>query len=117
MYEVVLDGKYGGFYEVPLLYNYYKIAKHCTLLGNRERAEEYLSRIFVALEKHLTGGESAEKSKLLYSTSLPNATPTERLCQDLLQSMATCEALAWARDEICGMLDRFCACGGEEEKK
>ena len=107
LYEVVLDGKYGGFYDLPLLNDYYKIAKYHVQLGQSDQAAEYVDRILKALEKHMIDAEQENNSKLLYSATVPNAVPTEQLCKRLLKSMANCEELAAFQGDICKMLDRF----------
>ena len=86
LYEVVLDGKYGGFYDVPLVSDYANIASILVEIGKREEAESYLERIFSILEKHLTK-EKQEKSELLYATYIPNTVPAEKNCIKLMEEM------------------------------
>lgn len=107
LYETVLDGKYAGFYDPPLLYDYFEIAKIYIRLGQTEIAADYVKRILNALEKHISDSEKQNKSKLLYATSMPNATPTEQLCKKLLQSMMRALELDLFKDKISDMLDKF----------
>jgi hypothetical protein len=93
LYEVVLDGKYAGCYDPPLLYDYYEIAVLYANIGQSEKAEEYVDLICQILTRHIREGEKAEKSKLLYATAIPNATPTESLCKQLLQMMLSAPEL------------------------
>lgn len=85
--ETVLDGKYAGFYDPPLMSDYAEIAKICVQLGQTDRAEEYINRILTALERHMIESEKETKSQILYSTTLRNSVPTEQICQKLLQNM------------------------------
>ncbi len=117
LFEVVLDGKYAGFYGVQLLYDYAHIALCYLELGQPDMAENYINRIFDALEKHMVESEKENKSKLLYSTVLPGAAPTEQLCKKLLQSMLNCSELEPFRNEIQNMLDRFNQYYGLNEKE
>ena len=87
LYEVVLDSKYEGFYDPPLLYNYYNIAAIYVKLGRSEIAADYMKRIFEALKKHMADSPEENKSKLLHSTTLHNSVTTEQTCKKLLQKM------------------------------
>ena len=118
LYETVLDGKYAGFYDPPLLYDYFEIAKIHVKLGQLEIAADYVKRILEALEKHISDSEKENKSKLLYSTSIPNATPTEQVCKKLLQRMISCSELGSFKAEISDLNDRFNQYyGGDQEKR
>ncbi len=85
--ETVLDGKYAGFYDPPLMSDYAEIAKIYVQLGQTDMAEEYINRIIATLEKHMIESEKENKSKILYSTTLRNAVPKEQICQKFLQNM------------------------------
>ncbi|MBR3893915.1 MAG: helix-turn-helix transcriptional regulator [Clostridia bacterium] len=115
--EVVLDGKYAGFYDPQLLSDYAKIATIYVQLGQTDMAGNYINRIFDALEKHMVESEKENKSKLLYSTVLPGVVPTEQLCKKLLQYMLNCSELEAFRNEIQNMLDRFNQYYGLNEKE
>jgi tetratricopeptide (TPR) repeat protein len=85
--ETVLDGKYAGFYDPPLVSDYAEIAKIYVQLGETDKAEEYINRILAVFERHMMASEKENKSQILYSTTLRNAVPTEQICQKLLQNM------------------------------
>jgi tetratricopeptide (TPR) repeat protein len=85
--ETVLDGKYAGFYDPPLVSDYAEIAKIYVQLGETDKAEEYINRILAVFERHMIASEKENKSQILYSTTLRNAVPTEQICQKLLQNM------------------------------
>ena len=85
--ETVLDGKYAGFYDPPLVSDYAEIAKIYVQLGETDKAEKYINRILAVFERHMIASEKENKSQILYSTTLRNAVPTEQICQKLLQNM------------------------------
>lgn len=92
LYEIVLDGKYGGFYDPPLLSDYAEIAKIYFQLGQADMAEKYVERILQALKKHMIDSEKESKSVLLHSATLCGADPTEQMCKNLLKNMlGSCE--------------------------
>lgn len=87
LYETVLDGKYGGFFDVPLVSDYIETAKILTELNRKHEAEEYLRRIFTILEKHLMPNEQNDVSPFVYSTNPSNHTSAIVSCKKLLRSM------------------------------
>lgn len=105
--ETVADGKYGEFYEPPLLSDYAEIAKVYVQLGQTDMAEEYINRILASLEKHLIESEKENKSQILYSASIRNAVPTEQICKNLLQNMLKTAELEQFKSEIFSMKKRY----------
>ena len=105
--ETVLDGKYAGFYDPPLMSDYAEIAKIHVQLGQTERAEEYINRILTALEKHMIESEKETKSQILYSTTLRNSVPTEQICQKLLQNMFDATEFEQFKDAISNFMNCY----------
>ncbi|MBQ8861644.1 MAG: helix-turn-helix transcriptional regulator [Clostridia bacterium] len=105
--ETVLDDKYAGFYEPPLLSDYAEIAKVYVQLGKPDMAEKYINLILASLEKHLIESEKENKSQLLYSTSISNAVPTEQICKELLQNMLKAAELEQFKSEILSIKKRY----------
>ena len=105
--ETVLDGKYAGFYDPPLLSDYAEIAKIYVQLGQTDMADEYIHRILVALEKHMIESEKENKSQLLYATTLHNAVPTEQICKKLLQNMLSIPEFEQFKDRISDLQKRY----------
>ena len=105
--ETVLDGKYAGFYDPPLMSDYAEIAKIYVQLGQTERAEEYINRILAALEKHMIESEKENKSRILYSTTLRGTVPTEQICQKLLQNMLNITEFESFRNHIADIQKRY----------
>ncbi len=87
LFEVVLDDKYGGFYDVPLLSDYAEIASLYMQLGDKEQAQKYVDRIISVMQKHISGNEKQVHSKLIYATELPNCVPKHINCQKILNRM------------------------------
>lgn len=98
LYETVLDDKYGGFYDVPLVCDYAEIAALYVQLGEDALAESYIKRIFSVMGKHFK--ETKEKSTLLYATKIPNTTPASKSCLKLLNSMIKNPYLEHFKNEI-----------------
>ena len=107
LYETLLDGKYGGFYDPALLHDYLQIASLYMELGQKEQADEYVHRIFSILEKHLNDEEKANTSKLLYFSHLPNTASTEENCKKILQGMLNTPSLAPFKQDVSDMLQRW----------
>ena len=110
LYEVILDGKYAGFYDSPFLWNYAEIAIIYVGLGRPEDAAEYVHRILKALEKHMDEEQMQNKSKLLYATRLPRGAVTpEQCCQSLFRKLMTAPELESFRSEIAETQKRYMA--------
>ena len=105
--ETVLDGKYAGFYDPPLMSDYAEIAKIYVQLGQTDMAEEYINRIIATLEKHMIESEKENKSKILYPTTLRNAVPKEQICQKFLQNMVNIPEFEQFNDVIIPLLNKW----------
>lgn len=105
--ETVLDGKYAGIYDPPLLYDYAQIAKIYVQLGQTEMAETYMNRILAAMEKHMTESAKENKSAILYATTLRNSIPTEQICKKLLQNILTTPEFAQFKDKFLALQKRY----------
>lgn len=108
LYEVVLDGKYAGFYDPPLLYDYYEIAILYVKLEQIDKAAEYVDRICKALEKHTRDSERENTSKLLYAAAIPNTVSAEQLCKKLLQMMISAPELELFGEKIAESYKKYC---------
>ena len=105
--ETVLDGKYAGFYDPPLMSDYAEIAKIYVQLGQTDRAEEYVKRIIATLERHMIESEKENKSQILYSTTLRNSVPTEQICKKLLKNIISTPELEIFKDKISALQSRY----------
>lgn len=105
--ETVLDGKYAGFYDPPLLSDYAEIAKIYVQLEQIDKAEEYINRMIAVLERHMTDSEKATKSQLLYAITLQNAVPTEQLCKNLLKNMLSVSEYEQFREKLSDLQNRY----------
>ncbi len=107
LYEVVLDGKYAGLYDPPLLSDYAEMAKIYVQLGQMDLAKQYINRIVETLEKHMTESKKENKSEILYSAILPNSVPTEKICEKLLKNMIRIPEFGQFKEKILTLLNRF----------
>ncbi|MBQ7391147.1 MAG: hypothetical protein IJV73_00530, partial [Clostridia bacterium] len=69
---------------------------------------EYVERICQNLRRHMVEEERGEKSKLLYTTAIPNAAPVEPLCKKLLQMMLSAPELAPFQKNIKSCFNHYC---------
>lgn len=88
LYEVILDGKFGGFWEVPLLYDYAQLATLHVWLGEDEKGEEYVNKIFDGMDRFFSEEQRDEHSALIPQTFMPNCTPAEKQCIKVLNFMS-----------------------------
>lgn len=105
--ETVLDGKYAGFYDPPLLYDYYAIAKLCVQLHQLQTAADYVQKIFAMMDRHLTESEQGPKSALLFTTSVPDSVPTVQHFQSLLRRMAKNTKMEHFWEDIAAMQQKL----------
>ncbi len=109
LYETILDGKFAGHYDPPLVADYYEIAKIHTQSGEMDKAEEYVERILEVLERHMSETEKKNKSKLLYAAILHNHAPFEQVCQNMLWQMLNNPKFEPFKDKIQDMYERYSA--------
>ncbi len=109
LYETVLDGKFAGQYDPPLIADYYEIAKIHTQSGRMDEASEYVERILEVMKRHMSETEKANKSKLLYDAILPNHAAFEPRCQNLLRQMLDNPMFEPFKDKIQDIYERYSA--------
>jgi len=107
LYETVLDGQYGGFYDVPLLCNYAHMAGLLADLGRDEETNAYVKRVLNILEKHMSKAESLDTSPLLSSPIAPVGVSTEKLCMQVLHGLLEDDHLSEYKDVIRDMVSRY----------
>lgn len=103
----MLDGKYAGFYDPPLLSDYAEMARLYMLLGQTDEAGACVDRILSALEKHMMGSAREDISQLLHTATPYNTDPTAQICKRLLHGMRDTAELAPFRASIDRMIDRW----------
>ncbi len=107
LYEAVLDDRYGGFYDVPLLCDYVHIASLLSRIGRDGEASIYVNRIMAILEKHMSETERDNFSPLLYSPVAPDHASIEKMCMQVLNNMLQDSNLVVYEDIIRNMLSRY----------
>lgn len=105
--ETVLDGKYAGIYDPPLMSDYADIAKIYVQLGQTDRAEEYMNRIYAVLEKHMMESERENRNQILYPATPINSVPTDQICKKLLQNMLDTTEFEPFKDKISSLKNRY----------
>lgn len=107
LYETVLDDRYGGFYDVPLLCNYVHISSLLSQMGQDEEASIYVNRVLDTLGRHMSEAERDRVSPLLASSVAPGHVSTEKMCMQVLRNMLQDDRLAEYEDRIRTMLSRY----------
>ncbi len=107
VYETVLDNKYAGFFDVPVLCDYANIVSLLMQSGDSEHAEMYMNRILYMLERHLSEDDKKETSKLLYSAYIPNSIPAEQSCIKLFDDMINNANFENFKEPILELYERY----------
>ena len=107
LYETVLDDKYAGFYDAPLLFDYREIMRCLIQMEKAEMAETYLSAFFKILERHLSKADRKIKSEFVCETAPPRTTAVETICFKLLKNMLQDPILEHFKSRILDMLTRY----------
>lgn len=105
LYEVLLDGKYGGFYDIPLICNYKEIASLLMMLGETDEAGKYVEKIFIILERHISEKDKTDISALIHDTAAPSGVGIEKNCLKVLENMRDDRNLAEFRESVERMID------------
>ena len=85
LYEIVLDGKFGGFFDVPLLCDYGEMMKCYLRMDDRVAAEQVFGRFQSVLERHFA--DFSQSSDLLFETEISGHTSSKKSCLKLLDQM------------------------------
>ncbi len=104
-YEILLDGRFGGFYDIPLLCNYKEIASLLCELGESNEASLYVERIIIMMKRQLSQNAENDISELLFSVSQANSTDPKRSCVKILKSMKKDKNLVAFADDVDAMLE------------
>jgi len=99
LYETVLDGKYGGLYDVPLIFDYGNIATFLMAQGKDDEAEKYIEKIICTVEKHLNY-DAREHSVLLNDTEYPSAPIKEQSIKKILCDLQNVPLLSKFKPQI-----------------
>ena len=109
LYEIVLDGIYGGLYDIPLLQDYNKIADLFMQTGQNDRAEMYIDRIIFILERHLSSEEKTNTSVFLSEDAFSQKYRMKKNCEWLLSAMLQNENFIAFREKISHISNRYSA--------
>ena len=105
LYEIVLDGKFGGNYDIPLLCDYATLIRLYSKLGQTENADEYFGRTCALLDRFFV--RTRETSKLLYSPDLPGHAPARKSIQAILRQLCEDQVTARYHERIKSYIVRF----------
>ena len=110
LYEIVLDNQYGGFYDIPLLWDYYKIAELLMETEDNDQAEMYIDRIVSTFELRLSEDKNAKTSVFLPQYALSyNIIRSEKSCEMLFHTMLQNEKFTLFHEKISQLSQRYSA--------
>lgn len=109
LYEIVLDGKYGGLYDIPLLQNYHKTADLLMKIGRTAQAEMVIDHIIFILERHLSAEGKKDVSVFLSEDAFSQKYRMEKNCEWLLSAMLQNENFIAFREKISQISNRYSA--------
>lgn len=108
LYEIVLDDKYGGLFDIPLIQNYCKIADLLISTGQKERAETVIDRIISVLKRHLSDEERKNTSVFLSEDAFEQNFRVEKNCKYLLHAMLQNMNFAEFHTKLSQFLQEYC---------
>ena len=107
LYEVILDGDYGGLYDIPLLSDYVEIVSLYMEIGDFVQAERYVDRITQVLEKQISADRERSRSKLMSSDEMQNIVPIEINLHKVLNRIITVPQLAIYKERFLNWMERY----------
>lgn len=106
LYETVLDGKYGGVYDVPLIFDYGNIAVFLMQKGDETEASEYIDKLIRTVERHL-GTPRRTHSALLHDAEYPNAPVKEQSIKKILSDLQRSPELKKFRPSLAELYEKY----------
>ena len=107
LYETVLDGKYGGLYDIPLLQDYCKIAELSEKTGQHNQAEMYIDRIIFMIKRHLSADDKTNISVFLSEDAFTQKQRAENNIRWMLKFMLQNESFIRFRDKIVQLSGKY----------
>ena len=108
LYEILLDGKYGGLYDVPLIFDYGNIATFLMAQSKEEEAKKYIEKIIIAVEKHINLNER-EHSPLLHNAEYPSAPIKEQSIKKILLDLQKVPLLQKFKPQLSEIYKKYIA--------
>ncbi len=110
LYEIVLDHQHGGFYDIPLLGDYYKIVELLIETGDSVQAEMYIDRIISIFELRLSEDKKEKTSVFLPQYALSDhIIRIEKSCEMLFHTMLQNEKFTLFHEKIYQLSQRYSA--------
>ena len=107
LYEVLLDGRYGGIWEAALVWDYMHCASLLVEMDRHSEADAYMEKIFAAWDRHMGARESIQISDLLFISGFPRAKHPGISFVRQMQKMREDPHLAPYHEKITGYLTRY----------
>ena len=110
LYEILLDGRYGGVFEGALVWDYMHCASLLVELDRHSEADAYMEKIFAVWESHLNARGSIQISDLLFIKGYPKINHPSRSYVQQMQEMLKDLRLAPYHEKIQDYLTRYAEC-------
>ena len=110
LYEILLDGRYGGIFEGVLVWDYMHCAALLLELGQGAEADAYMEKIFTVWDGHLNARESIQISDLLFISGFPKVKHPGINFTHQMQKMLEDLHLAPYHEKIRDYLTRYAEC-------
>jgi hypothetical protein len=106
LYETLLDGKYGGLYDVPLIFDYGNIATFLMAQEKKDEAKIYIEKLISVVEKHINKG-TKEHSLLLHDAEYPSALIKEQSIKKILCDLQNVKLLEKFKPQLWEIYEKY----------
>ncbi|MBQ1976385.1 MAG: helix-turn-helix domain-containing protein [Clostridia bacterium] len=110
LYEILLDGRYGGILEGSLVWDYMHCASLLRELEQSTEADFYMEKIFAVWDGHLNARESIQISDLLFLSGYPKIKHPGVCFVQQMKTMLEDAHLAPYHEKIQDYLTRYAEC-------
>ncbi len=114
LYEIVIDDKFAGFWDIPLLCDYAEIVKLLYLLDKKEESREYIEKMLFVTERIAFGDKKTNVSVFIADTDPENHISYYTNCIKLLNDLKNEEAFTEYKKQI---VDTIAALTRRENEK
>ena len=110
LYEILLDGRYGGILEGSLVWDYMHCASLLRELEQATEADSYMEKIFAVWDGHLNARQSIQISDLLFLSGYPKIKHPGVCFVQQMKTMLEDAHLAPYHEKIQDYLTRYAEC-------
>ncbi len=116
LYEAVSDGGFMGFFDLPLMNDYTKIAELLLAMGRKGEADAYIAKILEMLEKFVMPEKQKPTAPFITETHPKGFNSTDKNCTDLIRGCLKREVFAEHKEKLLKILQLLEAKTDEKTK-